>query len=135
MDYTYLTGARAWLAFARGERSAAQRIAPVSGRRGACSYGQIVFEAFARHDLARLGDPAAVVDQLRSLANRWAYGELIPTFAAHAAALRGPETPSRLERVATGLRSGWARCCMPPRPVPRLRGIFPDSTSSTGSAP
>ena len=97
MDHYYVVGAQAWLAEARGERSTARQLirqcAETCG-----SYGQLTFEAFAWHDLARLGDPGAAVDPLRSLAAR-VDGDLIPTFSAHASALVAGDAAG-LERVA-----------------------------------
>ncbi len=85
MDFSYLMGARAWLAHASGERSTARRLA-CEWADGCRSYGQTVFEAFARHDLARLGDPEAASGPLAAIAET-VDGALIPAFATHAAAL------------------------------------------------
>ena len=89
MDYSYVMGGRAWTAYARGEHSLARRVARDSAK-GCASYGQVVFEAFAWHDLARLGDPEGASIPLASLAGR-VDGELVPAFAAHAAALASKE--------------------------------------------
>ena len=67
MDHYYVTGARAWVAEARGERSTARQIIRQCAETCA-SYGQLTFEAFAWHDLARLGDPAL---SRASAARRW----------------------------------------------------------------
>ncbi len=101
MDYWYVTAAAAWTAYAEGELAAAQQLARDCAA-GCASYGQTVFEAFAWHDLARLGDPAAALEPLRELAGR-VDGELIPTFADHVAALTNRDAAS-LQRVARSFK-------------------------------
>ena len=98
MDYSFVELARAWVSCACGEVSLARRLAAGCAEQCA-SYGQVVFEAFAWHDLARLGSPAAAVGPLRAVAER-VDGELIPTFAAHAAALAAGDAAG-LQHVAT----------------------------------
>ena len=63
MDHSFIELARAWTAHARGEFSRARRVAADCAQRCA-SYGQIAFEAFAWHDVARLGDPSSAVAPL-----------------------------------------------------------------------
>jgi hypothetical protein len=60
----------------------------------------VVFEAFAWHDLVRLGDPAGAAERLVSLASR-VDGDLIPTFAAHAHALTAGDAPGLARVTAT----------------------------------
>ena len=98
MDYPYVMPARAWVAHARGERSQAREVAR-EWAAGCASYEQTVFAAFAWHDLARLGEPDAAVDALRLVASR-VDGDLIPTFATHAAALATGDAAG-LERVVS----------------------------------
>jgi ATP/maltotriose-dependent transcriptional regulator MalT len=97
MDHSFIEMARAWTAHARGEFSRACRIAAECARRCA-SFGQVAFEAFAWHDAARLGEPSGAVAPLASLASR-VDGDLVPAFAANAAALAA-EDPAELARVA-----------------------------------
>ncbi len=96
MDHSFIELSRAWTAHARGEFSRARLVATDCARRCA-SYGQIAFEAFAWHDVARLGDPAAAASPLSALVAR-VDGELVRAFAAHAAALAS-EDPVELVRL------------------------------------
>ena len=98
IDYSFVMGAKVWLAQARGQLSVAKQLAGECAE-GCASYGQTAFEAFAWHDLTRLGDPATAARPLRSIAAE-VDGELLPTFAAHAAALADGDAVG-LERVAT----------------------------------
>jgi DNA-binding NarL/FixJ family response regulator len=100
MDHSFIELSRAWTAYARGEFSRAVQLAGDCARRCA-SYGQIAFEAFAWHDVARLGDPAAAVAPLSALGSR-VDGELVPAFVDNAAALAA-EDPDALVRVAAAL--------------------------------
>ncbi len=97
MDHSFIELARAWTAHARGEFSQARRIAAECARRCA-SFGQVAFEAFAWHDVARLGEPSSAAAPLASLASR-VDGDLVPAFAANAAALAAGD-PAELGRVA-----------------------------------
>ncbi len=97
IDYSFVELARAWTAHTRGEFSRARRIAGGCAERCG-SYGQVAFEAFAWHDLARLGDPDAAVGRLQSLVDR-VDGALVSAFAAHAVALAAGD-PAGLDRVA-----------------------------------
>ena len=68
------------------------------------------------HDVARLGEPAAVVDRLVELAAE-CEGEFVGTYAAHARlrpaarATRSPTSPSASPSSVP--------CCSPPRPPPK----------------
>lgn len=89
--------ARAWVAAAQGETSRAieeaLRTAEASG-----DMGQVVYQAAALHDAARLGVATEVADELETVAER-ADGWMIPAYAAHARALADTD-PAALERVA-----------------------------------
>ena len=77
--------AQVWTAAARGEVSKAVQLARQTA--GACGeMGQSVFEAMALYDVARLGDARSAAGRLAELAAT-VEGELVPAFAAHAAAL------------------------------------------------
>lgn len=77
--------AQTWVAAARGEIShaieQALRTAETTGQ-----MDQVVYQAAALHDAARLGAAAQVTGELHSLAER-ADGQMIPTYAEHARAL------------------------------------------------
>ena len=62
---------------ARGVLRTAADLAVTTGHRGA--------EAWLRHDVARLGEPASVADRLSELAGE-CEGDLVPAYAAHASA-------------------------------------------------
>jgi DNA-binding NarL/FixJ family response regulator len=80
-----LARARAWVCLARGERSAAiQHL--VEASRTAERGEQLLFEAFALHDLARLGPPHSAIDRLGELAST-ADGALVRAMATHATGL------------------------------------------------
>jgi ATP/maltotriose-dependent transcriptional regulator MalT len=84
---------RAWYTWFRGEHARALEML-----RGAADFGvergQYALAAGAFHDLARLGEPAEVVEHLEGLVEH-VDGELMPTRLAHATALA--------KRDATGL--------------------------------
>jgi DNA-binding CsgD family transcriptional regulator len=97
MGTPYVERARAWVTAAGGELSRARQIARDHAENCA-SYDQIMFDAFAWHTVARLGDPAGARQALAALAPR-VDGELIPAFAAHSAALAEGDA-DELDRVA-----------------------------------
>ena len=97
VDHSFVDGARAWLAHARGEHSRGREIARGCAER-CTEFGQLVFAAFAWHDVARMGDPQAAARELRTIAPG-IEGELIPSFAAHATTLAAGDGDG-LDRVA-----------------------------------
>jgi hypothetical protein len=75
---------RAWARVAAGDLPGARRIlADAAGL--AATTGYRICEAWLRHDVARLGEPAGVVDRLAELAGE-CEGELVAAYAAHATA-------------------------------------------------
>jgi DNA-binding NarL/FixJ family response regulator len=97
MDHSFVEGARAQLAYARGEHSHARQLALACAE--ACDeHGHVTLAAFAWHDLARLGDPGRAAGRLASLANG-AEGVLLAAFAGHAAALAARDAAA-LDRAA-----------------------------------
>jgi DNA-binding CsgD family transcriptional regulator len=78
---------RAWVKVATGELSSARAILTAAAGQAA-SAGLRIGEARLLHDIARLGQPKLVAARLAELAEQ-VDGELVPAFAAHAAALAG----------------------------------------------
>ncbi len=97
MDYSFIELARAWTAHARGEFTEARRLASECAQRCG-SYGQTALAAFAWHDVARLGGAALAAQPLTFIASG-VDGDLVATFAAHAAALLADDA-GELDRVA-----------------------------------
>jgi DNA-binding CsgD family transcriptional regulator len=92
-----LTRARAWVALVTGHRADAERLLREAAD-AAAEAGQLILEAAALHDVARIGSAAAVADRLAVVA-RECQGELVPARAAHVAALAA-EDPYALEAAA-----------------------------------
>lgn len=81
----HIGSARTWVAAARGETTRgieeALRTAETTGE-----MGQVVYQAAALHDAARLGAATEVADELETVAQR-VDGRMIPTYAQHARAV------------------------------------------------
>ena len=75
---------RAWSKAATGDLAGARQVLLAAADRAARD-GYLVCEAWMLHDVARLGEPAAVADRLADLAER-CEGDLVGAYAAHAAA-------------------------------------------------
>lgn len=88
---------RAWAMAAGGDPAAARAALLASAARAAASC-QRVAEGHLLHDVARLGDPAAVSVRLAELAGQ-VDGRLLPAFARHAGALLSGSA-SELEQAA-----------------------------------
>lgn len=103
---------RVWLAAARGELSAARSLAAQAARTAA-GLGSHMVEAVGLHDVARLGEPAGVVDRLAVLADLLE-GPLPRAYASHAAALAERNGPgldaaaTRFEAIGTMLLAAEA---------------------------
>ena len=78
---------RAWALVVAGDLPGARRILLAAAETGAAA-GYFTTEAMLLHDVARLGDPGAVVDRLAELAER-GEGQLVVAYADHAAAAAG----------------------------------------------
>ncbi|MET1003215.1 MAG: LuxR C-terminal-related transcriptional regulator, partial [Acidimicrobiia bacterium] len=78
---------RAWALVAAGDAPAARRVLYEAAGLAATS-GYRVTEAWILHDIARLGEPAAVADQLERIAAE-CEGPLVASYAAHARAAAG----------------------------------------------
>ena len=90
---------RAWARVAAGDLPGARRIlADAAGL--AATTGYRICEAWLRHDVARLGEPAGVVDRLAELAGE-CEGELVAAYAAHATAAAAGD-PGALVAAADG---------------------------------
>ena len=75
---------RAWALAAAGDLPGARRVLFAAADL-ASTMGYRIAEAWLLHDVARLGDPASVVDRLGELASA-CEGELVGAYASHAAA-------------------------------------------------
>ena len=75
---------RAWARVAAGDLPGGRQVLLAAADLAAAS-GYRVTEAWLLHDVARLGDPASVVDRLDDLAAR-CEGDLVATYARHASA-------------------------------------------------
>ncbi len=75
---------RAWALVAAGDLPGARQVLRDAAALAA-DRGYLITEAWLRHDIARLGDAAGVAERLGALAAA-SEGELIATYAAHAAA-------------------------------------------------
>ena len=75
---------RAWALAAAGDLPGARRVLFAAADL-ASTMGYRIAEAWLLHDVARLGDPASVVDRLGDLASA-CEGELVGAYASHAAA-------------------------------------------------
>jgi len=85
IDRAALGTAAVWVAVARGELSGARQLA-LSTAEEAEAFGQGAFAAIPLHDLARLGEPRAVLSRLQAIAAA-SQGRLFPLYADHASAL------------------------------------------------
>lgn len=84
--------ARVWLAVAEGDVPRARKLA-LSLAADSEASGLFLGAARALHDVARLGDPPAVVDRLATLATQ-TDASIVPIYAAHAAALAARDAPA-----------------------------------------
>jgi hypothetical protein len=82
---------RVWLAATRGEISAACAVAAQAANKAA-DLGSLMVEAVGLHDIARLGQPASVVERLDELVPQLE-GRLPDLYATHAAALAAADGP------------------------------------------
>ena len=108
--------ARAWHRHSIGDASGALQALWQSAQ-CADSSGSLSLVAAALHDIARLGDPASVVDRL-GLVARGCQGDLVPARSAHARALADRDADA-LEPSPGGSRE-WVPGCSPRkrRPLP-----------------
>jgi DNA-binding CsgD family transcriptional regulator len=103
---------RAWASVAAGDLTAARAVL-LGAADLAAATGYACCEAWALHDVARLGEPAVVRDRLRALADR-CEGELVAAYAAHAAAAadgdarRLVSAAEQFERIGMGLLAAEA---------------------------
>ncbi len=91
VDEVFVGLGRAWTAATQGEISNGLAIALETAEHVG-SMGQLVFEAEALHDVARLGGAARVASRLNELAAA-TDGELVGAFARHATALAASDAP------------------------------------------
>ena len=104
---------RAWAHAVHGRSAGGQAGAARARPELARDRGYRTCEAWLLHDVARLGDPASVVDRLDVLAAE-CEGDLVAAYAAHAAAAAGSR-PEAARRGHRALRAARRRCCSPPR--------------------
>ena len=88
---------RAWAQAVAGDLAGARQVLRAAADHAAQT-GYLACEAWLLHDVARLGDPAAVVDRLTILAAD-GEGAMMPLWAAHAGAAAA-DRPDELARVA-----------------------------------
>jgi hypothetical protein len=100
---------RMWLAAARGELALARAMARDAAQTSQALEGQLLYEAWTLHDLARLGAPDDAAPRLRALAVGLD-GELIPLYAAHVTALVSGDG-SALDDAAADFEALGARLC------------------------
>jgi DNA-binding NarL/FixJ family response regulator/tetratricopeptide (TPR) repeat protein len=103
---------RAWASVAGGDLATARHVLLAAADQAA-STGYRCCEAWALHDVARLGDPGAARDRLAVLAAE-CEGDLIAAYAVHAAAAASGDADGlvdaadRFERMGTGVLAAEA---------------------------
>ncbi len=103
---------RAWALAAAGDLPGARRVLWAAADLAATT-GYRIAEAWLLHDVARLGDPASVVDRLGDLASA-CEGDLVGAYASHAAAAAAGrpeslvESSDRFARLGARLLAGEA---------------------------